>query len=205
MNSPVHRPRLVGALSVMALISVACQTGGDSGTGPSTAAEAGASAATMPSGSQGSGGDAPNPSAGASTDAVSQPSSGASGSAQGEEVSVFDLEEGDCFSAGGEQVENVIVVDCEEPHIFEVYAVLEHEAADDEEYPGGEEIQAYADEECEGRFEDFIGTDYESSQWFITSISPTQETWAGGDREVLCTVNLEDRSEVTSSAEGSKE
>ena len=70
---------------------------------------------------------------------------------------------------------------------------------------GDEEILEYADTECQVPFEDFIGLSYEESQWFITSVTPSQETWDTGDREIVCTVNLEDGSEVTGSAEGSAE
>jgi hypothetical protein len=184
---------LAAALGVVAIVSAACQSGDDpsGGSGPGTAASAavGASADAIPSGSSGGSAAA---------------SAGQSAGSVGEETSVFDLEEGDCFGAAGEQVETVGVVDCEEPHIYEVFALVEYES-DDDEYPGEEAVSAYADEQCEAEFEDFVGLDYESSRWFITSVTPSEETWADGDREIVCALNLEDESEVTGSAEDSGE
>jgi hypothetical protein len=45
--------------------------------------------------------------------------------------------------------------------------------------------------------------------WYISWIPPSAETWAAGDREILCTVHQQDENgepiEVTGSAEGSGE
>ena len=106
-------------------------------------------------------------------------------------------------STSEESIESVLVVDCESPHTYETYHVFDHEAGSDEPYPGDEEILEYADGECRGPFADFVGLDYESSIYFITSVTPSDETWTEGDREILCTLGLEDDSEVTGSAEGS--
>ena len=145
------------------------------------------------------------PAASASSDASAEVSPSATASTDGEETSVFDLEVGDCFSDSEEELETVTVVDCETAHVYEVYHVFDHEAGDGEEYPGDDAILEYADTECQVPFEDFVGLDYQSSQWYITSVTPSQETWDTGDREIVCTVNLEDGSEVTGSAGGSAE
>jgi hypothetical protein len=142
-----------------------------------------------------------------------EPSVGASPSApeaiEGVETSVFDLEIGDCFSADSDEVESVLVVDCEQPHSYEAFFRFDHEAGPDEEYPGDQEILEYADSECRPPFEEFVGTDYESSIWYITSVTPSAETWAAGDREIICTLDQQDADgqavEVTGSAEGSAE
>ena len=130
---------------------------------------------------------------------------------EGEEVSDFDIEAGDCFnanggeSADGEQLETVMVVDCEQPHVYEAYHVFDHEAGADAEYPGDDEILAYADEACQPEFEEFVDHDYQTSIWYITSVTPSAETWAEGDREIVCTLGTENDDEVTGSAEGSAE
>lgn len=198
MKLRFDRPVLVVALSAVALLTAACQTGGDASQTPAASSAASAavsSSASLPAGSA---------DAGASADANADGSPGGSPAGEGEATSVFDLEEGDCFGAAGEQVETVNVVDCEDPHIYEVYALVDYES-DDDAYPGAEDVSAYADEQCEAEFEDFVGIDYESSRWYITSVTPSEETWADGDREIVCTLNLEDESEVTGSAEDSGE
>jgi len=60
---------------------------------------------------------------------------------------------GDCFSASGEQVETVTVVDCEQAHIHEVFAAFDHEVGADQPYPGDDELLKYADTACQPRFE----------------------------------------------------
>jgi hypothetical protein len=178
----LDRTLLSVTILLVALLAAACTSGDD--PEPSTSAAASQSVSS----------EAALPSAAASE-----------AGGDGEETSVFDLEVGDCFSESEEQLETVTVVDCETAHVYEVYHVFDHEAGGDEEYPGDEEILEYADTECQVPFEDFIGLSYEESQWFITSVTPSQETWDTGDREIVCTVNLEDGSEVTGSAEGSAE
>jgi len=126
--------------------------------------------------------------------------------AGGEATSVFDLEIGDCFSTTGDTVETVTVVDCAEPHVYEVFAVFDHEAADEEPYPGDDAVLDYADAACRPYFEDYVGADYETSIYWITSVTPSDETWRDGDREIVCTLKLGQEGEMTTgSAEGSGE
>ena len=128
------------------------------------------------------------------------------GAPTGEDRTIFELAVGDCFLSDDEpgDVANVRVVDCEQPHLYEVFALLEHDAGADEPFPGEDELQDFADA-CRDDFEEYVGTDYESSRWYITTFTPSEDTWAGGDREVICAIGNEDDSEWTGSAEGSEE
>jgi hypothetical protein len=123
----------------------------------------------------------------------------------GEEVSAFDLANGDCFDASGDEVDTVTVVDCESPHTYEVFAVFDHEAGTDAPYPGDDALLEYADSACQPYFEDYVGIAYDDSEYWITSVTPSQETWEGsGDREIVCALKLgEAAQETTGSAEGS--
>lgn len=125
------------------------------------------------------------------------------------ETSVFELEVGDCFSAESDSILFVSVVDCEQSHTYEAFFVFDHEAGPDEEYPGDDAMLTYADDACRPPFEEFVGMDYESSIWYITSVTPSAETWAEGDREIICTLDQQDADgeaiEVTGTAEGSAE
>ena len=149
------------------------------------------------------------PSSSASLEPSADASPSASESNEGEETSVFELEVGDCFSAENDAVESVLVVDCEQPHTYEAFFLFDHQAGPDEEYPGDQEILEFADSECRPPFEEFVGKDYESSIWYITSVTPSAETWDGGDREIICTLDQQDADgeaiEVTGSAEGTAE
>ena len=186
----IPRRRLLAAELIAVVIALAgCQSASDDVT-PSVADRSVApSATTQPSGSEAS----------------------ASPSDAGEpvETSVFDLEAGDCFSAESDSIESVLVVDCDQSHTYEAFFVLDHEAGPDEEYPGDEAMLTYADDACQPPFEEFVGTDYESSIWYITSVTPSAETWAEGDREIICTLDQQDADgepiEVTGTAEGTAE
>ena len=123
----------------------------------------------------------------------------------GEERSVFDLAAGDCFDASGDQVDTVTVVDCESTHIYEAFAIFDHEAGADAPYPGDEALLEYADGACQPLFEDYVGIAYADSEYWITSVTPSQQTWEeSDDREIVCALKLgEEAQETTGSAEGS--
>ncbi len=100
---------------------------------------------------------------------------------------VFELSVGDCFDdtadiSGGE-VSDVPIVDCSEPHDNEVFHTFE---VDDGEYPGDDVLVAEAQERCVPAFEDYVGIDYASSRLDVFPITPTEGSWDGGDREVVC-------------------
>jgi hypothetical protein len=143
----------------------------------------------------------------ASAPAESEVAVSATPEASGEETSVFDLEVGDCFSVDSDQFDTVLVVDCEQPHEYEVFHVFDHEAGPDEPYPGDDALFEFADTECQPPFEEYVDQDYQTSIWYITSITPSADTWADGDREIVCSLNQQDENEepitVTGSAEGS--
>ena len=100
---------------------------------------------------------------------------------------VFSLEVGQCFlddiASGGEEVENVDIVDCEKPHLNEIYAVVD--------LPEGDFPLVFIDEDsaeiCYNAFEPFVGQAYEYSIYEVNFLRPTKETWEQlDDREVVC-------------------
>ena len=140
----------------------------------------------------------------ASASTTEAPDDDDDGDEVGRETSVFELDEQDCFDAAGSEVETVTVVGCDGPHTYEVFAAFDHEADGDEPYPGDDAILEYADSRCQPLFEDYVGIDYESSIYWITSVTPSDETWKSSDREIVCALKLgEDGKETSGSAEGS--
>ena len=124
--------------------------------------------------------------------------------ADGEMVSVFDLETGQCFNLAEQTtVEEVEVIDCESLHDYEIYGAADYPAADGEPWVGEEEIQSFVESECVDKFEPFVGTTYEDSTLYIYYLAPTEETWGQGDREVLCSLYLPDE-QLEGSMEGSE-
>jgi hypothetical protein len=155
----------------------------------------------------------PTPSGGSPSAASSGPSATApvspTASTGAETTSVFDLEVGDCFSVESDELATVDVVDCDESHEYEAFALLDHEAGEADPYPGDEAMLEYGNTACQSPFQAYVGSEYETSIWYITSVLPSQETWDAGDREFVCTVYQQDADSepiaVTGSAEGSGE
>jgi hypothetical protein len=119
---------------------------------------------------------------------------------------VFELAVGDCFDDGDmalegvEEVEEVPLVECSEPHDNEVYAVV---TVDGEVFPGEEAIQDQADQVCHDDFDPFVGLDYQSSVLDFGWLVPTADSWDMGDRVVACFVYRMDLEKVTGTLEGS--
>lgn len=98
---------------------------------------------------------------------------------------VFELSVGDCFDDPSvtEQVSDVPLVDCAEPHHNEVFEVFE---LADGDHPGVDAVEAAAGEGCLAAFEPFVGAPYATSELYLGWLSPTEDSWDGGDREVVC-------------------
>ena len=120
-----------------------------------------------------------------------------------EQGNVFDLEEGTCFDdpGVGEEITDVPVIDCEEPHDNEVYETF---AIPDGDYPGDEAVATAADEGCIEAFDDWAGIAYADSRLFASYFAPTQQSWEQlEDREVVCYVYDVDGEPMTGSMEQS--
>lgn len=99
-------------------------------------------------------------------------------------VSTFGLLAGDCLIDFDEQATWFTAAPCDDPHDAEVFAQL---SLADGPFPGQAALQAQADELCYGQpFTDFVGRDYGSSSLSSLVSQPTAETWAHGDRRIIC-------------------
>ncbi|WP_435736898.1 septum formation family protein [Cellulosimicrobium sp. PMB13] len=121
------------------------------------------------------------------------------------DADVFSLTVGDCTTdpedVGTEaaEVTTVPVVPCAEPHDNEVYAST---MLPDGDYPGEDAVLESADTHCYDAFAGFVGTAYEDSVYDYWPMYPTSESWAQGDREVLCLVYHGELEPVTGTLEG---
>jgi hypothetical protein len=118
---------------------------------------------------------------------------------------VFELSVGDCYLAPDdpEEITDVEVVDCDEPHDHEVFHTFE---LPDGDLPDDEELVATIEQECTGEaFTSYVGSEYATSEIFLSPLTPSEETWDAGDREVVCTGVLEPGSgeQLTGSFEAS--
>ncbi len=118
------------------------------------------------------------------------------------ETGVFTLEVGDCLNDSGAkgEVSSLPVVDCDEPHDSEIYASVLMEG---DEYPGTDATVQFAETACYDRFEDFVGIPQDESKYGFGTLYPTLDSWAGGDREVLCRIVLGDSTGTPVLTEGS--
>jgi hypothetical protein len=103
-----------------------------------------------------------------------------------EDVSVFDIEVGDCWNdpeAGSDtETQTVPVVPCDQPHDNEVYHLFDLTL---DEYDSAA-IEEEGSPICESTFEEYVGSDYDTSLLYYSAFTPTAESWEAGDREVIC-------------------
>lgn len=122
---------------------------------------------------------------------------------------VFSLAVGTCFDdidafyeEGGGGVEDVPIVECDEPHDNEVFALFDIAG---DAFPGTSAVGTEAETGCVDRFEDYVGIDYASSRFVASWLTPTSQSWDAGDREVVCFLYDIDLAELEGSARDSGE
>jgi hypothetical protein len=117
---------------------------------------------------------------------------------EGGDESVFDIAVGDCMNdqSTGTQVSDVPVVPCTEPHASEVFHAYQ---VPGDTFPG--DFTQIAEEQCKPAFQTYVGVAYDQSALEITTLEPSFETWADGDRELLCIV-VDPAGSVTGSLQG---
>ena len=124
---------------------------------------------------------------------------------EGDPVAVDRIDVGTCFNDAGDEgafdYTDLPVVDCEQPHDNEVYHLFD--APNGEEYPGNEAIAEVTRNGCLEAFEPYVGKAYAESAFLILPIPPSEASWDGGDREVVCAVYDSSREELTGSVRGS--
>ncbi|MFC7331334.1 septum formation family protein [Marinactinospora rubrisoli] len=135
------------------------------------------------------------------TDAGTGADTGSEAPAAGaEDADVFDIAVGDCLNdaAMTGEVQEVPVISCDQPHDSEVYASV---MMDDGAFPGDEAVNAEAETECDAEFTNFVGLPYMESVLLYSWYVPTEQSWAGGDREILCLISSPD-GQTTGSLQG---
>jgi hypothetical protein len=108
-----------------------------------------------------------------------------------DKVIATNLTTGDCITdiPDGTLVQIVPKTDCSEPHAGEVYAVL---SMPDGEYPGQSTIDEWQNK-CPGELESYSADAATDDSIGVFVLYPTSETWAQGDREIVCMATTEDK------------
>jgi hypothetical protein len=107
---------------------------------------------------------------------------------QGGSVSLDDLRPGDCIEdlAKDELAYSVSVVPCAQPHRSEVTAV---ESLIGDVYPGDEAVDVRSGSRCADAAVRYAPTAVEAGEVEVRFFRPTRDSWARGDRSVICLVD----------------
>jgi len=113
--------------------------------------------------------------------------------------------EGTCLKVDdklGAEVTKLPVIGCEQPHTHEIYAVITYTEKD--VYPGTTELETFAQRECLGAFQPYVGISAFDSTLFFTWMVPSLEGWNDKkDRDVLCLLGAQDGRQLVKSMKGS--
>jgi hypothetical protein len=109
---------------------------------------------------------------------------------------------GDCLNGEvGWTRENTEVVSCDAPHEQQVVGLIPF-AGGDGTYPGEATLQQLGEDRCYDAFASFVGIEYDRSVWYMTAWRPSEDTWADGDRLVICALHEQNKVPITGSKEG---
>lgn len=90
-----------------------------------------------------------------------------------------ELEVGQCVKLPGADATEVFRFDdqdCDKPHQAEVFAIGDLGSGDDP-YPGVSEVQSQIETLCRPAFADYVGIDFDSSVFQVTTVYPQESTW----------------------------
>ena len=122
----------------------------------------------------------------------------------GEEVGLGSVRPGDCFDepdGAGDSVSTVDVMPCRQPHDAEVYAIV---PVASERLPADAALQELGDRACAARFRPYVGVPLRDSALDFTFFTPTQESWAAGDRTIICVLGDPEGDPVEGSMRGAR-
>lgn len=116
-------------------------------------------------------------------DSTPGPSAGSTGSS----TDVFTLNVGDCINDADLEgkVSTVPNVDCAQPHDSEAFGGI---TIADGDFPGAAAVKTQSETGCSAQFATFVGIDYSASTLDYSYFYPTAESWAQGDREIVCLI-----------------
>lgn len=92
-----------------------------------------------------------------------------------------------------QQTVAVLVIPCEDPHTYEVYAQTKLDTgtvlASNAPYPGALTVANAAERQCFDAFNEFMGVNWEESDYDIQTWWPSEASWVSKkDRGILCGV-----------------
>jgi hypothetical protein len=115
---------------------------------------------------------------------------------------VFSIAVGDCLDDAtvADEVTSLPIVACTDAHDSEVFASLE---VTGDAFPGADALEQQLTEFCRGEaFTTLVGVPFIESRYDTRGYFPTAESWANGDRELLCTIVDDGGARLTGSLTG---
>jgi hypothetical protein len=104
------------------------------------------------------------------------------------QISVFDLQPGDCLlpdGVVGGDVEEVRAVPCKDPHTHEVFAIPQYTGSGT--FPGRRALERFAAPACRKAVPAYLGTTTLDSSLTLSYLVPSAKSWADeDDRQVTC-------------------
>lgn len=123
------------------------------------------------------------------------------------DLDVMTVQPGDCFDDPGSEEEVVFqlqAIPCSQPHDNEVFAVESVAGLFGADYPGRDALEEHAYGVCSGPiFDSYVGTAYLDSSLEVFTLTPTDDSWSEGDRDVVCVLYKLDFTKLTRPARNS--
>jgi hypothetical protein len=91
--------------------------------------------------------------------------------------------------------------DCATTHDNEIVGVVSYTLPG--AYPGQAAVDAFASAPCETAFGAYVGIDFDASTLDLITLTPSELSWARGDRQISCVAITRDGSRLTGSVRGS--
>ncbi len=121
-----------------------------------------------------------------------------------------ELDVGDCFDdlaappvRGFEWARQVDLVPCRLPHRYELFARVPLTDGEGEPWPGASVAEEVADRRCLDAFEEFVDTEWSSSELDYAALAPDRARWEAGDTGASCALFDLGLAPLEGSAEGS--
>jgi Septum formation len=119
-----------------------------------------------------------------------------------------DLAAGDCFDPIRDREDQsllaAIIRRCDEPHLMESIGVATLPYPASAPFPDSSTLDQQSEALCRTEFATYVGIELNDSQLQASYYEPTERTWAGGDRIVLCVVEANEVSPLTKSVKDSR-
>jgi hypothetical protein len=116
------------------------------------------------------------------------------------EVAFSDLQVGNCIQLpSADEVVTVDAVPCAQPHDVEVFARVR---LTEQTMPPDKKLEQIADRECSARFSKYVGVPWYDSTLDSIGFTPTRESWAAGERTVLCVIGMPNGERLVGSMQG---